>query len=69
VSRLLRVRFNGEERELPPGFTVRHLLTPEDAGRVLRRELAVVDGRGHEHGLGGALQDGAVLTLRVRPPS
>ena len=68
-ARLVRVSFNGEERTLAAGLTVRSLLTAEQALAVRRRELAVLDARGRERGLGGALTDGAVLALvsRGRP--
>jgi hypothetical protein len=63
---LVRVLFNGEERLLAPGLRVRSLLTEEEAGRVERGELVVLDGRGRERGLGGALLDGAVVRLVPR---
>ena len=63
----VRVVFNGEERVLAAGLQVRSLLTAEQAEAVLRGELAVVDGRGRERGLGGALADGLALSLVPRP--
>jgi hypothetical protein len=64
---LVRVRFNGEERLLAAGLRVRSLLTQEQIEGVRRRELAVLDEHGREHGLDGALLDG--LALRLAPPA
>jgi hypothetical protein len=68
-GRLVRVTFNGEERTLAAGLTVRSLLTEAQAQAVGRGELVVRDARGRERGLGGALLDGAVVSLvpRGRP--
>jgi hypothetical protein len=68
-ARLVRVSFNGEERLLAAGLRVRSLLTEEQAQAVRRGELAVLDARGRERGLGGALADGTALSLvpRGRP--
>ncbi|HEY6000413.1 MAG TPA: hypothetical protein VI078_14085 [bacterium] len=68
-AQLVRISFNGEERTLAAGLTVRSLLTEAQAQAVRRGEMAVRDGAGRERGLGGALQDGAVLSLvpRRRP--
>jgi len=63
----VRVVFNGEERVLAAGLQVRSLLTAKQAEAVLRGDLAVVDGRGRERGLGGALADGLALSLVPRP--
>ena len=63
----IRVRFNGEERSLARGLQVRSLLTAEQAGQVLRGELAVLDDQGRERGLDGALSDGLGLRLTPRP--
>ena len=65
-GRLVRITFNGEERTLAAGLTVRSLLTEAQALAVRRGELAVLDARGRERGLGGALPDGAVLSLAPR---
>jgi hypothetical protein len=68
-ARLVRITFDGEERTLAAGLTVRSLLTEAQAQAVGRGEMAVRDAGGRERGLGGALQDGAVLLLvpRGRP--
>jgi aconitase B len=66
TRRLVRVRFNGEERLLAAGLTVRSLLTEAQVQAVQRGELTVRDARGHERGLGGALADGADLALVPR---
>lgn len=64
---LVRLRFNGEERTLAAGLRVRSLLSGEQVVQVQRGELAVLDGKGRERGLDGALLDGAVLSLAPRP--
>ena len=68
-GRLVRISFIGEERLLAAGLRVRSLLTEAQAQAVRRGELAVLDARGRERGLGGALADGAALSLvqRGRP--
>ena len=68
-ARRVRITFNGEERALAAGLTVRSLLTEAQAQAVRRGELAVLDARRRERGLGGALLDGAALSLvpRGRP--
>jgi hypothetical protein len=68
-ARLVRITFNGEGRTLAAGLTVRSLLTEAQAQAVRCGELAVLDARGRERGLGGALLDGAILSLvpRGRP--
>jgi hypothetical protein len=63
----VRIVFNGEERVLARGLQVRSLLSAAQADAVARRELRVVDGRGRERGLGGALLDGQ--ELRLEPPA
>ena len=64
---LVRIRFNGEERTLAAGLRVRSLLTSEQAGQVRRGECAVLDEKGRERGLDGALLDGQSLRLAPRP--
>jgi hypothetical protein len=64
---LVRIRFNGEERVLAAGLRVRSLLTGEQALLVRRGELLLLDGKGRERGLGGALVDGLELRLAPRP--
>jgi hypothetical protein len=64
---LVRVRFNGEERTLAAGLRVRSLLTAEQTGQVRRGELVVLDDKGRERGLDGALLDGQSLRLAPRP--
>lgn len=66
MSATIRVIFNGVERRLAAGLTVRHLLSPEELERVQAGEEVVVDRRGMERGLGGALADGAVFRLGPR---
>jgi hypothetical protein len=64
---LVRILFNGEERLLAAGLRVRSLLTREQAARVQGGELVVIDGKGRERGLDGALLDGLELQLAPRP--
>ena len=64
---LVRIRFNGEERVLAAGLRVRSLLTHEQVEQVQRGELVVLDGKGRERGLDGALLDGLALRLAPRP--
>ena len=64
---LVRIRFNDEERVLAAGLRVRSLLTHEQVAQVLRGELVVLDGKGRERGLDGALPDGLALRLAPRP--
>ena len=64
---LVRVRFNDEERLLAAGLRVRSLLSREQAAQVERGELVVLDGKGRERGLDGALLDGQTLRLAPRP--
>ena len=66
---LVHIHFNGEERTLAAGLRVRSLLTAEQAGQVQRGELVVLDGKGRERGLDGALLDGQSLRLAPRPPA
>jgi len=63
---LVRVQFNGEERVLAAGLRVRTLLTREQVVQVQRGELAVLDDKGRERGLDGALLDGLALRLAPR---
>ena len=65
-GRLVRITFNGEERTLAAGLTVRSLLTEGQAQAVQRGEVTVLDEKGRERGLGGALADGAALSLVPR---
>jgi len=64
---LIRVDFNGEERVLAAGLRVRSLLTHDQIEQVQRGEFAVLDARGRERGLDGALTDGLSLRLAPRP--
>ena len=64
---LVRIRFNDEERTLAAGLLVRSLLSDEQTARVQRGELVVLDGKGRERGLDGALLDGQALRLAPRP--
>jgi len=66
---LVRIRFNDEERVLAAGLRVRSLLTREQVVQVERGELVVLDGKGRERGLDGALPDGLALRLAPRPPA
>jgi hypothetical protein len=63
------IRFNDEERVLAAGLRVRSLLTHEQIVQVQRGELVVLDGKGRERGLDGALLDGQTLHLAPRPPA
>jgi len=63
---LVRVQFNGEERVLAAGLRVRTLLTREQVVQVQRGEFAVLDDKGRERGLDGALLDGLALRLAPR---
>ena len=64
---LVHIRFNGEERVLAAGLRVRSLLSCEQVAQVERGELVVLDGKGRERGLGGALLDGLALRLAPGP--
>ena len=64
---LVRIRFNGEERSLAAGLRVRSLLTQGQIEQVQQGGLVVLDDRGREHGLDGALLDGHALRLAPRP--
>ena len=64
---LVHIQFNGAERVLAAGLRVRSLLSNEQVVQVQRGELVVLDGRGRERGLDGALHDGLVLRLAPRP--
>jgi hypothetical protein len=64
---VIRIRFEGEERVLARGLRVRSLLSHDEAEKVLRGELVVVDAAGRERGIDGALTDG--LALRLAPRS
>ena len=64
---VLRIRFNDEERTLAAGLRVRSLLTQEQIVQVQRGELFVLDSKGRERGLDGALLDGQTLQLSPRP--
>ena len=64
---LVRIRFNDDERLLAAGLRVRSLLSHEQITQVRGGELVVLDDNGREHGLDGALSDGAVLRLAPRP--
>jgi len=64
---LVRISFNNEVRTLAAGLRVRSLLSPEQVAQVQRGELVVLDGKGRERGLDGALPDGVILRLELRP--
>ena len=64
---LVHINFNGEDRVLAAGLRVRSLLTRTQADQVQRGELVVLDGKGRERGLDGALLDGLALRLTPRP--
>lgn len=64
---LVCIRFNDEERVIAPGLQVRSLLSHQQISQVQRGELVVLDGKGRERGLGGALLDGQTLQLAPRP--
>ena len=64
---LVRIRFNGEERSLAAGLRVRSLLSQDQIARVRRGELVLLDGKGRERGLDGALLDGQALRLAPGP--
>ena len=66
---LVRIRVDGEERVLVAGLRVRSVLSHDQIARVQRGELAVLDGKGRERGLDGALADGLDLRLEPRPPA
>ncbi len=67
MKRLVRVSLNGKERRLAVGMSVRHLLTEEEVLKVECGELVVVDSRGRERGLDGALLEGSRLFLKTKP--
>jgi len=61
------IRFNDEERTLAAGLRVRSLLTHGQMVQVQCGDLVVLDGKGRERGLDGALLDGQTLRLAPRP--
>ena len=63
---LVHILFNNEERVLAAGLRVRSLLTHSELDQVQRGELVVLDGKGRERGLDGALLDGQTLRLAPR---
>lgn len=63
----VRISLDGEERSLARGLRVRSLLSQEQIEQVRRGELVVLDGKGRERGLDGALVDGLALRLAPRP--
>jgi hypothetical protein len=67
MSGTISIIFDGEEKKIATGIKLRSLLTPEEIEQVLRGELTIVDARGQERGLGGALLDGMVLLRRPGP--
>jgi regulator of RNase E activity RraA len=64
---LVRIHFNGEERVLAAGLRVRSLLTHTQVEQVQRGDLVVLDGKGRERGLDGAVLDGQTMQLAPRP--
>jgi regulator of RNase E activity RraA len=64
---LVHIHFNGEERTLAAGLRVRSLLTHTQVEQVQRGDLVVLDGKGRERGLDGAVLDGQTLQLAPRP--
>jgi len=64
---LVHIHFNDEQRVLAAGLRVRSLLTHQEVAQVQRGELVVLDGKGRERGLDGALLDGQTLRLAPRP--
>jgi len=63
---LVHIQFNDEERVLAAGLRVRSLLSHKQVAQVQRGELVVLDGKGRERGLDGALLDGLALQLAPR---
>lgn len=63
----VRISLDGEERSLARGLRVRSLLSQEQIEQVRRGELVVLDGKGRERGLDGALVDGLALRLAPHP--
>lgn len=66
MSATVRVVFDGGERRLAAGLKVRNLLSESQVRAVLDGASRVVDDHGNVVGLGGALVDGAVLSLVPR---
>ena len=64
---LVHIHFNDEQRVLAAGLRVRSLLTHQEFAQVQRGDLVVLDGKGRERGLDGALLDGQTLRLAPRP--
>jgi len=64
---LVHIHFNDEELVLVAGLRVRSLLTHAQVVQVQRGDLVVLDGKGRENGLDGALLDGQTLRLAPRP--
>ena len=68
MKRTVRVYLDGEEKELPVGMSVRHLLSSGEQKRVDEGLLAIVDTHRNERGLDGALGDGVRLFREERAP-
>ena len=64
---LVHLQFNDEERVLAAGLRVRSLLSHGQVVQVERGELVVLDDKGRERCLDGALLDGQNLRLAPRP--
>jgi hypothetical protein len=60
----MKVYLNGKPVQLLPGMTVKHALAHERLLEELEQGKKVYDEWGNELGLGGALSEGAKISLR-----
>ncbi len=60
----MKVYLNGKPVQLLPGVSVKHALTHEGLLEELEQGKKVYDEWGNELGLGGALSEGAKISIR-----
>ena len=60
----MKVHVNGQEMNLAPGMTVKHALTAAGLIDEIKQGKKVYDEMDNEIGLGGALTEGAKISVR-----
>ena len=60
----MKVHVNGQEVNLAPGMTVKHALTAAGLIDEIKQGKKVYDEMDNEIGLGGALTEGAKISVR-----